>query len=366
MKRFLPVFLIVCLLLCACSPAQGETEPSTQQQTQTTAPSTVVTEPVESTEPTTQPTEPETEPVAQYIHPLTGEALEEPMTARPFLVTINNARAALPLLGVGDADIVYEMLTNGYSTRLLAVLTDVSDIELIGAIRSLRYGFVDIARSMDGIVVHAGGNTPIIDYLKQSGVTNSNALNSGGGYFRDQNRLNAGYAKEHTLVAIPSVMVNYVQSRGIPVTTDGTRDYGMRFTKDGTPEGGATANVIAMSFFTGNKTTTMNYNASTGLYEFSQYGSTMVDGNTDKVISFRNVFTLYADTVNQDVYHVADLVGTGNGYYACGGKLVPIIWHHENPDAAFTYTLQDGTPLEQGVGTSYIGIIPTGSAFYYQ
>lgn len=365
MKRLLPIFLIICLLLCACTPAQGETEPSTQQ-TQTTAPSTSATQPQESTAPTTQPTEPETEPTDQYVHPLTGEPLEEPMTARPFLVAINNARAALPLLGVGDADIVYEMLTNGYSTRLLAVLTDVQDIQLIGAIRSLRYGFVDVARSMDGVVVHAGGSGQVINYLKQSGVTNSNALSSGGGYFRDQNRLNSGYAKEHTLVAIPSVMVNFVQSRGVTVTTDGTRDYGMRFTKDGTPAGGATANVIAMSFFTGNKTTTMNYDAASGRYIFSQYGSVMVDGNTDKPISFRNVFTLYADTVNQSVYHVADLVGSGNGYYACGGKLVPIIWHHEDPDAPFTYTLQDGTPLEQGVGNSYIGIIPTGSAFYYQ
>ena len=98
MKRLLPIFLIICLLLCACTPAQGETEPSTQQ-TQTTAPSTSATQPQESTAPTTQPTEPETEPTDQYVHPLTGELLQEPMTARPFLVAINNARAALPLLG---------------------------------------------------------------------------------------------------------------------------------------------------------------------------------------------------------------------------------------------------------------------------
>jgi len=288
------------------------------------------------------------------------------MTSRPILVSVNHAKAALPRHGIGQADIVYEMLTNGNATRCLAVITDAEAIKIVGSIRSLRYGFVDITRAYDGIVVYAGGSDQVISYLKNSGVSNSNALSTAGAYFRDQSRLEAGYAKEHTLVGMPNLMVELFNKRGIATTVDANRKYGLKFAEDGTPAGGETANKITMSFFTRNKTTTMNYNQSTGEYEYFQYGSTMIDGNTNDVISFRNVFTLYADTHNESVYHVADLLGSGDGYYACGGKIIPIKWHHENPDDPFTYTLADGTPLAQGVGRSFVGIIPTGSAFTYQ
>lgn len=371
MKRIFSLILVICLLLCACAKAPEETVPTTQTTTPSTQETTIPpTETQGTTAPETQPTTvPETEPSlpeAKYEHPLTGVRLEEPMTTRPILISINNAKAAMPLCGLSKADIVYEMLTNQYATRCLAVITDVYNIELIGAIRSLRYGFVDITRSYDGIVVYAGGNTPIIDYLKDSGISHSNALASAGAYFRDQSRLQAGYAKEHTLVGMPNLMVDLFNKKGIATTVPADRNYGLQFAEDGTPASGEPAKRITMSFFTRNKTTTMNYNEATGKYEYFQYGSTMVDGKTDEVISFRNVFTLFADTHSEGVYHVANLLGSGDGYYACGGKIVPIKWHHANPDDPFTYTLTDGTPLVQGVGSSYVGIIPTGSAFVYQ
>ena len=218
MKRILPLLLVICMLLCACAKAPEETVPSTQQ----TVPSTqgTTTPPPETqgtTVPETQPTTvPETEPIlpeGEYQHPLTGVRQEEPMTQRPILISINNAKAALPLCGISRADIVYEMLTNQYATRCLALITDTDNIELIGAIRSLRYGFVDITRSYGGIVVYAGGNTPIINYLKASGISHSNALASTGAYFRDQSRLQAGYAKEHTLVGMPNLMVDLFNKR---------------------------------------------------------------------------------------------------------------------------------------------------------
>ena len=57
-------------------------------------------------------------------------------------------------------------------------------------------------------------------------------------------------------------------------------------------------------------------------------------------------------------YHVAELLGTGDGYYACNGKIIPIKWHREKDEEPFTFTLTDGTPLEQGIGNSYIAIVP--------
>ena len=60
-------------------------------------------------------------------------------------------------------------------------------------------------------------------------------------------------------------------------------------------------------------------------------------------------------------YQFAELLGSGSGYYACGGKLIKILWHHENAEDPITYTLEDGTPLVQKIGRSYVAIVPTGS-----
>ena len=52
-----------------------------------------------------------------------------------------------------------------------------------------------------------------------------------------------------------------------------------------------------------------------------------------------------------------DLIGSGTGYYACDGKMVPIKWERPTLRDSFSYTLEDGTPVTLGVGTSYVAII---------
>ena len=46
----------------------------------------------------------------------------------------------------------------------------------------------------------------------------------------------------------------------------------------------------------------------------------------------------------------------GTGYYACGGKLIPITWECTGKDPIACYTL-DGEPLNVNVGNTYLSII---------
>ena len=273
----------------------------------------------------------------------------------------------MPFCGLNDADIVFEMLVNSRSTRCLALVTDVHAIERIGAIRSLRYNFIDITQAYDGIVIYASASDQVLEDMRSAGVDNINALagGHGGAFYREQGRLDSGYPREHTLFTIPGLMARLAEKKGYSLYTQGQKDYGLHFVQDGTPEFGEIANTITMSFFTGNKQTVMKYDPSTGRYQMRQFGADQIDGNSGQPLAFRNVFTLFA--VNEDIgqYHVAQLLGSGDGYYACGGKIIAIKWHHETDDAPFTFTLLDGTPLEQSVGNSYVGIIPTGSAFSF-
>jgi hypothetical protein len=100
------------------------------------------------------------------------------------------------------------------------------------------------------------------------------------------------------------------------------------------------------------------------VYTAYQYGGKYTDnGQTD--MTFKNVLVLYADTKTVDSYGrlAVNLIGSGEGYFCCGGKYVPITWHRSDLNSSFTYTLKDGSPVSFGVGKTYIGVIPTGGTF---
>lgn len=372
MKRIL-LLILVLTLLTGCTGGATNTEPTTVAPT-TVAPTTEV-KPV--TEPTTEPvTEPVTEPtqplVMPYTNPLTGEGRMEPQTQRPFGVVINNIRAAQPLHGIGDADLLFEIVAEGGGsiTRLLAVYSDVSGTDRIGSVRSARTYLIDIARSFDAIFVHAGWSDYAQDLLFSTGWPFLNGLYGDADkyYYRDQNRVDAGYHLEHTLFTSGKNILAYTADKGY--RTDAKfESYGMIFAEDGTPDG-ETANNITFSFYKNGKRTQMRYDAADGCYygtqHWSSHSAPIADANTEQNVPFENVFILYARTTTDGYRMFATLTGSGSGYYACGGKLIPIQWSRANDTAPFVYTMADGTPVTQGVGKSYVAILPNGSPVEYE
>ena len=110
----------------------------------------------------------------------------------------------------------------------------------------------------------------------------------------------------------------------------------------------------------------MTYDEELGKYVFTQYGKQIDSVKEEHLEAFENVFVIFTNVVNKDVYHVADLDGSGTAYYACGGQIIEIQWHHEEETDPITFTLTDGTPLTQGIGNSYIAIVPLKSTISYE
>lgn len=375
MKQMLALLLAVCLLLCACNspaPQPSATDPVTVPSA---PPATDPTEP-STAEPTAQPTEaatqPPTEPAILARHPLTGEALEEPFTGRPIAININNSVAAQPLHGIGQADILYEIMNSrgGYVTRCLAVFSDISQVDQVGPIRSARTYLVNLARGHNAVYVHCGGSTYANKLLAENVCTHVNQMNAVNQnyFYRDQDRLDDGYASEHTLFSNGTSLLNCFAARDISL--EGSYPTAAQFSEDATPEGEA-AQRITVRFGKGaSKTTTMTYDADSGCYTGLQHWSTddkpLIDANTDTAIPFRNVLVLLAQEsyIKDHVFY--ELEGEGDGYFACGGKIVPIRWHRSSLDEPFTYTLTDGTPLALGIGKSYVAILPMGSPVVYE
>lgn len=369
MKRVLCIFFVICLLLCACNkaPAEQTTEPT--QVTTVNVTTEPATEPATS-EPTQETTVPEETVPAEvkYRNPLTGEPVEELYTARPFAVMINNSSYAQPMCSLNSADIVFEILAEGGITRCMAVFGDVAGLDHIGAIRSARPYYVRLAYSLDAIFVHHGGSNAGIEEISNLGVDNMNFLsNAGEVYYRDQYRLDAGYDLEHTSFFDGDDLLDEVADEGYETARENGIDYGFAFADAGSTTDGESVTEFKVVFGGWNKTTGFVYNESTGKYDASQFGDDIVDGNTDEIVSFRNVLMITAETkVVDDSGHLdVQLLGEGDGYFACDGKLVPINWSRSAEGEPFVFTHENGTPITFGVGNTYIAVTPLNGVLEY-
>lgn len=370
----LAALLVTVLVFAGCvsEEAAPTTLPSTEAPTTEATTEAPTTEPPTTEPPTEPPTEAPTEP--PITNPLTGETLDAPLTRRFVAVTINNVKPALPLTGINESDLYFEMFVNDYATRGLAMYTNIEEVKQIGSVRSMRYNFTDIGVGYDAIVCHSGGSNSVLSDAKSSGAAHINiGTSSRTGYsFRDSGRRSSGYAWEHTLYVDGTGVYKKAADTGYRTAIKEDKDFGLTFSEAGCTANGENAANLSITFnhkgYT--KNSTFDYDADSGRYLFSQYGMKMNDGNTGKRISFKNVIVIVTSVTNKsasgNTYHVADLEGSGSGYLACGGKIVPITWKRSGPNATFSFTLADGTPADLGIGNSYIAIAPTASTISWK
>jgi len=360
MKKMIALVLALALLLCGCGGNSSETQaPETNAPTAgTTGTTAAPTEPeiTEVPETTAAPTE---APVV-YRNPLTGEIVDEPFTNRIFAVSINNLEDALPHKGVYKADMFLEMFVNHSIIRGLALYTDIASVESIGSVRSTRPIFTDIAGHYDAFVAHAGGSNEALADQKKSGIDNMNidTQDETDYSYRDQDRVGK-YSFEHTLFAKGAGLLKKVEEKGIRTTQDPDKSYGLNFTEDGTPAGGEDASAVIIRFhYRGSfKDTVMVYDEALGGYHYNQYEMAMLDDETGKPEVFENIIVvLSSDKLDKLGYHIYDFLSGGDGYYACGGKLIPIKWSCAGEHEPLTFTTLDGEPLEVGVGSTYMAL----------
>ena len=378
--RFLPLlvvllFAIVTFVTCLPS-AKTDPEPSSPEisddtpsppPTETT-PVTSPEPPVTSEEPTDEPTEtaPETtEPDPPYtgpVNPLTGLPVDKDISGkRPFAFVINNHRQAQPQLGVSKADIIYEMMAEGGITRMLAIYQDITDVGVIGSIRSARLYCVDLAQSYDAIFVFAGYSDEAYEALRARKITHLNGVHGPGteAFYRDSGR-QATMSFEHTLVTSDARLTKYCKENELRQELPDNYKRALNFKEDGTPEDGAAATEFDVRFMANSKTTSFKYDAENMLYYLSQYSSPYRDGVDKTQVAVTNVLILKTNisSIPGDTAGRLKITttGTGSGYYVNGGKYIEIEWSRADNASQYKYTKKDGTELILGQGKTYICI----------
>ena len=363
MKRIIAMALALTLLLCGCGT--GNKQEAAAKPEATEAPTVAVIE--TTAEPTTEPTTvPTTEPAPVYFNPLNGEILEEPFDGRICAVSIANTNdASIPHVNAYRADIIMEMFVNHSVVRWLGLYTDIASVEAIGSTRSTRLMFNDIAEHYNLILAHAGGVGRVLRDARDRGLDHYNVdslMRQGdelaqGTAYRSKEFPKQKYG-EYNLFTIGSGVLSYAESQGAQITGLPETDYGLIFQEDGTPASGEIADEINITLTYGKakKDTTMIYNPETGTYVCHQYGKAMADLITNTPEDFENVVVMYANISRKDEFHVADFVAGGTGYFACGGKIIPITWTCDSEQSPFRFFTADGEPLPFGQGKSYIAI----------
>lgn len=354
-----PALLLALLLLSACGkqaeepPEESESPSPTVSETPTPTPS--------------QPEEPEPTPTGP-VNPLTGEAMDEGQTkARPVAVMLNNITAALPQQGNGGADIIYEVIAEGGITRMLGVFQSLDGVGIIGSVRSSRPYFVELAMGLDAVYVHAGGSEDAYACMSSWATDHMDGVRgvySGNGLFwRSRDRIaGKSYASEHSLVTSGESVQKYLAGSGFRLEHNEGWTSPLDFVEDGAPADGSAANSVLVSHY-GNKATLFRYDSASKRYKVEEYGGAYIDGNTGEQIAVTNVLVVRAKMADmQDGYgHVAVTLSQGDGWFACGGKVIPITWKKGSYSDPLTYFTQDGKPLSLGVGKTYVNVIPSTS-----
>lgn len=360
-KKFLPLCLALLLLLPACSGKKAEVGP---------------TPPAEPTPVITPTPEPSPTPYNGPENPLTGMPIGQKwVTARPVAVMLNNLEAALPQLGQSQADIIYECLAEGGITRMLGVYQTVEGVGTIGSVRSSRPYYLELALGHDAIYLHAGGSEDAYAKIKAWGVTALDCVRGsyegktpGSNLFwRDaERRKNNGL--EHSVVTTGETILKLFPTYDFRQEHKEGYVYTQAFADSGTPVGGETALKLTVPF-SSYKTGIFTYDTAMGKYLVEEYGKAYVDGNTGEQVGVTNVLVLKTACgiiKGDELGHISVAVtGSGDGYFACGGKIIPIQWSKAGRDSQFVYTTADGKPLVLGRGSSYVSLVPLESGVTY-
>ena len=284
-------------------------------------------------------------------------------TARPVAVMINNLKIAHPQSGLTNADIIYEAVTEGGITRLMAVYSDVEKIEKVGPVRSARDAFVEMLLPLNAIYVHIGSSTSANKMLNFYSYKDIDGIYLGSLAFEQNPELAKTKGPEHSWFTNKNLIKAGIEKNGIATKNNfypafDFVEYGQTRALEG-----ENANTVSFAYST-YADVSFSYDASSGKYMKNAFGVPHMDADTNTQLAFDNLFIIVTDVSIQEENGVlADIDLTeGTGYYFYGGKYEQITWEKGQPEQPLLLYGADGEILKVNTGKSYVGILGTEQA----
>lgn len=276
---------------------------------------------------------------------------------RPLAISINNTPVAIKVQqGLNKAYIVYEIPTEGYTSRLLALYKGEEDVKF-GTIRSARHNMIDFSYESDAIFTAYGWSHYAEDQLRSNIIDYVQGITGEGGMYRE-NPLDLDY--EHTVNMNTSTVYNYARdSKGYSLESDNTilLKYNPEDVDLSSRDGAMTANRVYIDY--GSVENNFYYDGETKMYKRNVNDVDTKDFSTGENFTTKNIIIEKISYYPTDDNHYWNLnvVGEGDGYFITNGNAVPIRWSKSDRNAKTKYTYLDGSEIEVSDGRTYIEVM---------
>ncbi|QKG83489.1 DUF3048 domain-containing protein [Kroppenstedtia pulmonis] len=285
---------------------------------------------------------------SQLREPFTGEpneGEEEPA----IMVMVNNQRQARPQTGLGQADLVVEMLAEGEITRFAAFYHSEKE-GVVGPVRSLRPYYLDLAKGVGAVVAHAGGSPEAIRRVEKDEIANLDGI-------KDASRL---FWREDFSPSPHNLYTDLAKLRQgakqVGAEPDASVEGPWQFDPRGAASKGKTAikvNVRYNFLYDAG----YRYDADSGKYIRYTQGEKQQDRKSKQPLAMDNVLVLYAkhQTIDKAGRRDIDLKGKGTGYLFQKGKGIAVQWENRN---GWIVPLAEGKVASLLPGKTWINIMP--------
>lgn len=311
---------------------------------------------------------------ADECWPLTGVPHRGgPVARRGLLVKIDNSPSARPHYGISEADIVFEILVEGWITRLAAAVHS-GNPGTLGSIRSGRLADRYLTPMIRGGLVYSGAT------IEETEIFRNDAA---AGAFYDLNAtLFGGYYRVNTRVSPFNLFTSADAQRqnlnsaggGAPVSIPPWAF--LRNPIHGATVGGFGTSVPATQLtipYRARATVRYDYDSASRSYaRYQDNGAgTMVrevDAANNVAIAAKNVVVIYTDVwetnIVQDIFNSKGLdmrlQGTGNASLFRDGRRVDGVWGRSTVFDAFAFYTAQGEKIYLSPGQTWVHVIPSG------
>lgn len=334
MLKRLSLLLLLCILLVSVACGQKETVQPVEPD-----PEPIEEEPVEEEPP---------EEVFPYTAPLTGLGSMHELNERVIAVMINNHNQARPQSGLDKADMVVEVLAEGWITRLVAFYQS-EHAEVIGPVRSLRPYLIDLALGFDAVFAHAGGSPEALNAVRNRGLPSLDEIYTAGNSFYRVNFRRA----PHNLYTSLDMLRTGAEAKGF---RQESQIPSFLFKDPEEEMMGATANWIEIEYSSDYKVS-YEYDPESQVYTRYVRGEPHIDMETEEPLQMTNILVLETShrVLDNEGRRAIDVLSKGRAYLFQRGKVQEVEW--QNIDGVIKPVL-DGREIGWYPGKTWFNIIP--------
>ena len=330
--------------------ATSTPSPTAIVATSTPTPSPTVT-------PSPSPTLTPTPSATPTITPTPTPALANHFSRKPIALMVENHFDARPQSGLSRADVVYEVVTEGFITRFLAIFGN-HDADVVGPVRSTRHYFIALAAEYNAILGHAGASPQGYNAIRRTGLVTVDNNYGEGRYYRISER-----EAPHNL---------YTSVEDVRASADDTGEADLSaitFKSDAPVAPDQVIEALRVTYPDG-YFVQYRYDRETNSYNRFMEGVPHVDAYYGEqyhpknvVVQFVNIWPIPGDDAGRvDM----ELVGTGECYVFQDGRVIEGTWEKLSETGPTTYRDADGNAVRFNVGQTWIQIVHTTGTLRYE